>query len=261
MKLAFEEGVVTTDHGLEWRHPYSIDPYGMVIWDTDSGRKRCRAHRVAWILKYGHIPNGYEIDHQPDCPKTCVTIEHLQLLTKSEHTKLGWERGELNGGWGTARQRIHPPRPESFIWKSERLCKLCSAPFIPTTARKIYCSEKCMIKVKEDNRAKKRYPRPELKICPQCTIEFRPKRIDTVFCSRKCIDNNRNKNHKSYKYSKICAWCKKEFMAVADRVECCSRSCATYKKHEDGKMRSIETIEKTYKEPKYDLSWLPKVRS
>lgn len=41
-------------------------------------------HRTVWEAENGDIPKGYEIDHQ--CKnRACCNVEHLQLLTSSEH--------------------------------------------------------------------------------------------------------------------------------------------------------------------------------
>lgn len=54
------------------------------------------AHRVAYELWVGPIPEGdYVVDHQPECPKTCITPAHLTVFTRGEHTRVGWERGEI----------------------------------------------------------------------------------------------------------------------------------------------------------------------
>lgn len=191
MITAFQRGVVTTDHGLEWRRPDSRG-YGTVSWTVGGRTLQTRAHRIAWMLENGPIPDGYDIDHLPSCPKTCVTVEHLQLLSKSDHTKLGWERGELNGRWGTARERIHPPKAKSFSWQTERQCKNCNQEFLPRTARQLHCSSECSTKFKEALRAPRRYPRPSVRECSWCKTEFAPKRVDSIFCSRKCIDDDQN---------------------------------------------------------------------
>lgn len=51
-------------------------------------------HRVTWECNYGHIPDGYEVDHL--CRnRACQNIEHLQLLKVSEHkVKTNKERSD-----------------------------------------------------------------------------------------------------------------------------------------------------------------------
>jgi len=50
------------------------------------------AHRYAWEHWVGPLSSDLEIDHRPECPKTCVNPAHLQTLTKSEHLRLTWSR-------------------------------------------------------------------------------------------------------------------------------------------------------------------------
>ena len=45
---------------------------------------RDRAHRVAWIVVHGAIPNGMELDHL--CRRrNCIALPHLELVTRSEN--------------------------------------------------------------------------------------------------------------------------------------------------------------------------------
>lgn len=70
------------------------------------GHLRCegrlyRVHRLAWEIWVGPIPQGHEMDHLPECPKNCVNPAHLTPLTKSEHTRIGFQRGERKSRWVT----------------------------------------------------------------------------------------------------------------------------------------------------------------
>lgn len=95
----FNQHLEITEHGTMWTGTTNPKGYGRGAFDG----KHFYAHRVAYALVYGPIPEGMEVDHDPECPKICVTPEHLTLRTKRDHALLGWERGELNGGWGTKR--------------------------------------------------------------------------------------------------------------------------------------------------------------
>lgn len=94
------------DH-LLWTGPFGSGPKGQYgrMPKTKQG-----AHRYAWERVHGPLKSTEMIDHQPECPKSCVNIAHLTKLTRSEHAKLGWERGELDGGWnvqsGYARRAV-----------------------------------------------------------------------------------------------------------------------------------------------------------
>lgn len=48
------------------------------------------AHRVAWTLRYGPIPDGLELDHVylRGCrSKACVNTDHLELVTSEENAR------------------------------------------------------------------------------------------------------------------------------------------------------------------------------
>lgn len=198
MEASFRKGTIQTEHGLEWAKPDSRG-YGKCYFGVQGFEIQARAHRIAWILVNGPIPEGFDIDHDPTCPKTCVTVDHLQMLSHSDHVKLGWERGELNGGWGTKRERIHAKRPAPFSWQTIRECKNCGSEFTPKLSQQVHCSTKCTSEYKENRRRRVRYPRPEIINCEWCDEVFAPKRIDTKLCSRKCIDDSQNEKKKQVK--------------------------------------------------------------
>lgn len=242
MQIAFLRQVIQTEHGYEWPRPGSItDPYGRISWTENKTLKQNRAHRVAWLLEKGPIPEGYEIDHEPECPKTCVTVEHLQILSKAEHTKLGWERGELNGGWGTKRTRKYEPGfqsnhkggvkpiPEAFAWKYERLCSWCETQFIPNSPKQIYCSQLCNSRIKESRRAGIRYPKSPPKHCVWCNQIFQPKRSDSNHCSNKCIFDHSNDMRKRDKIDLICKECEKGFQSRPDTIFCSQKCGSAYR--------------------------------
>lgn len=223
MRSAFEKAVIETDHGLEWK-----TPYGSCYWNTGGFEIQVGAHRVAWMLENGAIPPGHDVDHDPGCPKTCVTASHLQVLTRSDHAKLGWERGELNGGWGTKRERIYPPKPDSFSWKTDRLCKnSCETLFIPNTSKQIHCSPECATEYQETIRNLRRHPRPDTKVCEEesCQEVFTPKRIDSRFCSRKCLGRNNYKQKAVVREERKCEECPTMFTPLRSGGKFCSQTC------------------------------------
>ena len=50
------------------------------------------AHRAAWEITYGPIPEGKVVRHVCDNPR-CVRPEHLELGTQSDNIKDAWDRG------------------------------------------------------------------------------------------------------------------------------------------------------------------------
>src|SRR5699024_1856139 len=49
-----------------------------------SGR-RVYAHRYAWELVNGSIPDGMTIDHKDHCSTSCVNVDHLRLATTAQN--------------------------------------------------------------------------------------------------------------------------------------------------------------------------------
>lgn len=81
------------------------DDNGCLIWQrftNDNGYGRVKfngkgnyTHRVAWELKNGTIPNGYDIHHRPTCNHACCEVSHMTLLTRSEHMVLTNKIGQV----------------------------------------------------------------------------------------------------------------------------------------------------------------------
>lgn len=86
----------------------SKDRYGQVR----IARRLLQAHRVAWELLIGPIPEGMELDHHNSCPKRCVRPDHLRQVThkqNGEHRR-GANRNNRSTGirgvyWDCARNR------------------------------------------------------------------------------------------------------------------------------------------------------------
>lgn len=64
----------------EWIGSIDKDGYGSLF----SNSKRFRAHRVAWAIKHGEIPNGLSVLHKCDNTK-CVNHNHLFLGTQGDN--------------------------------------------------------------------------------------------------------------------------------------------------------------------------------
>lgn len=71
----------------EWRRQKNpVTGYGTSSYKG----KNMGAHRVSYILFYGHIPNGLVIHHRCE-NKICVNPEHLEAISQSENLRLaGW---------------------------------------------------------------------------------------------------------------------------------------------------------------------------
>ena len=69
------------------------------------------AHRMAWELMRGPIPDGMEIDHRRTCPKRCCNPAHLRTVTHKQNgeNRAGPRRDNTSGvhgvTWHRASQR------------------------------------------------------------------------------------------------------------------------------------------------------------
>jgi hypothetical protein len=72
----------------EWQGWRSELGYGRVWGDVDDGggRRMLAAHRAAYELHVGPIPDGYQIHHKCENP-SCVRPGHLEALTPLEHSR------------------------------------------------------------------------------------------------------------------------------------------------------------------------------
>ena len=93
----------------DWLGAVVADGYGQ-IRDQD-GRVR-GAHRLAWEMAYGSVPDGKQLDHLCRNRK-CVNIRHLEVVTNRENVVRGFQSrqgdrckfGHPYDG-GTKRQRV-----------------------------------------------------------------------------------------------------------------------------------------------------------
>ena len=75
---------------IEWKMSLINSGYGAMR--IGAGR-RVLAHRAAWIIKYGEIPDGMFVLHNCD-NKRCVNVEHLRIGTQKDNMRDAMERGQ-----------------------------------------------------------------------------------------------------------------------------------------------------------------------
>ena len=71
-----------------------VSVYGVIVADHPSlggPGGYAQVHRVVWEQEIGPIPDGMTLDHVCE-NHICVNVKHLQLATRSENTRLRWER-------------------------------------------------------------------------------------------------------------------------------------------------------------------------
>lgn len=88
----FWDKVEKTDSCWNWTAQIALDGYGK-IRNRDGSTL---AHRVAYELIVGPIPEGLEIDHL--CRnRRCVNPEHMEPVTKYENFRRGYSPASENG--------------------------------------------------------------------------------------------------------------------------------------------------------------------
>ena len=88
---------------IEWRGVVTASGYGYLLVGGRTGRKTS-AHRVAFALTYGPIPEGMLVCHTCD-NRLCVNPAHLWLGTHLENSQDAKKKGRL------ARKPRTIPRP------------------------------------------------------------------------------------------------------------------------------------------------------
>ncbi len=67
-----------------WAGALSKDGYGLL--------RKFQAHRFAYALVNGEIPDGKEIDHLCNV-RRCVNPAHLEAVSRKENVRRAWDRG------------------------------------------------------------------------------------------------------------------------------------------------------------------------
>jgi hypothetical protein len=83
-------------------------PDGCLVWTGAIGKNRygkfrvgervIEAHRVAYAIEHGQVPDGMVIDHRGrdgfGCRRSCVNPHHLEAVTTQENSARSMRRGE-----------------------------------------------------------------------------------------------------------------------------------------------------------------------
>lgn len=83
-----------TDGCIEWTA--AKKSYGYGVFNRD-GKHTILAHRMAWILEYGNLPDDSVIMHRCDNPG-CVNVKHLMIGSHADNVADKIAKGRGNDG-------------------------------------------------------------------------------------------------------------------------------------------------------------------
>lgn len=109
---------------LEWQAAIVKD-YGKFRLSAPA-RKQVAAHRYAYEIAYGPIPDGLEIDHLCRNP-ICVNPNHLEAVSHQENMRRSLSPTGLNAAKDTCKHG-HPFDEENTRWRPTggRDCRACN---------------------------------------------------------------------------------------------------------------------------------------
>ena len=181
-----------------------------------------RAHRWVWMNYYGPIPKGYHV-HHIDEDKTNNSIDNLSLMKHQDHA------------------RFHMQDP-ARLEKTKEIASKCVHKMIAWRKSEVGIAWATDPKTQEQRKliGKKSWEGrlPVIRHCKQCSKEIssRSPRGKSV-CGKVC-DNKWRRLNGVDGIEKKCEYCSKPFMASKwINTKCCSPSCATTKRWEEGRFK------------------------
>lgn len=106
-----------------WNWTAGLNGKGYAYFWLNGGTRQ--AYKVAYVWKYGLVPKGLDLDHV--ClNKKCVNPDHLEAVTRKEHTHRGSTLAAINFR-KTRCLRGHPFTKENTFIKPSgaRVCRTC----------------------------------------------------------------------------------------------------------------------------------------
>lgn len=109
-----------------WHGPIDRHGYGKIHSGSRQNSVHLRAHRVAYALFKGLIPEGLTIDHL--CRnRLCCNPFHLEAVTAAENVR----RGRNNNREKTHCIHGHEFSEENtYLWHGKRRCRRCNADIV-----------------------------------------------------------------------------------------------------------------------------------
>lgn len=114
-----------------WAAGMASDGYGVFRYKGVSQR----AHRVAYELLVGPIPEGFQVDHVVEwgCGvRRCVNPLHLEAVTQAENVRRAAAAGAYRGPNNPRSRKTHCPQGHPYsgdnlrVGKDRRTCRACA---------------------------------------------------------------------------------------------------------------------------------------
>jgi hypothetical protein len=123
---------IATGH-WEWTGGKAGAGYALFFIRKTPKQTNIYAHRFSYLLHYGKVPKGLEINHRCDL-RSCVSPFHIQAITHQQNMLLGNTIAARNAS------RTHCPRGHPYDEKNTRyskngwrMCRECHKNYYPYT--------------------------------------------------------------------------------------------------------------------------------
>lgn len=105
-----------------WMRNLTRDGYGRITWAS----QHKSAHRVAYELLIGPIPDDKVIDHL--CrTRACVNPRHMEVVSTRENTMRGTSFAAVNAKKTHCGKGHEFTARNTYVWRGCRICRACRA--------------------------------------------------------------------------------------------------------------------------------------